>query len=165
MQEHIFAPLGISSVTMFPDEKMQSNLAYMHQRDPATGALSERDHLYRRALKQTTKEQQQAFFHSAGAGLFAKPKEYIKVMLALMNGGESPQTGNRILKKETVDLMWENQIPDQPDFARGGKRCPISYLASPPSPPATLDYLRSPVVYLLTHLQFFRSSTCESPPC
>lgn len=120
MQEHIFKPLGISDVTMFPTDKMKSNLAYMHQRDPATGALIERDHLYRRPFWQTTKEKQDRFFHSAGAGLFAKPKEYIKVLTALLNGGVSPTTGNRILKQETVDLMWENQIPNQPNFARGG---------------------------------------------
>ncbi|KAK7189459.1 beta-lactamase/transpeptidase-like protein [Paraphaeosphaeria sporulosa] len=120
MQEHIFKPLGISDVTMFPTDKMKANLAYMHQRDPATGALTERDHLYRRPFYQTTKEQQQKFFHSAGAGLFAKPKEYVKVLTALLNDGVSPTTGNRILKKETVDLMWENQIPKQPDFARAG---------------------------------------------
>ncbi|KAJ4358496.1 GPI transamidase component [Didymosphaeria variabile] len=120
MQEHIFKALGISDVTMFPTENMKSNLAYMHQRDPTTGALSERDHLYHRAFWQNTKEQQQKFFHSGGGGLFAKPKEYLKVLTALLNDGVSPTTGNRILKKETVDLMWENQIPNQPNFARGG---------------------------------------------
>ena len=120
MREHIFEPLGISSVTMFPTAEMQSNLAYMHQRDPGTGVLAERDHLYRRAFIQTSKEQQQNFFHSAGAGLFAKPKEFLKVLTALLNGGVSPTTGQRILKEETVNLMWENQIPNQPNFARGG---------------------------------------------
>ncbi|KAF9735455.1 beta-lactamase [Paraphaeosphaeria minitans] len=120
IQEHIFQPLGISDVTMFPTDNMRANLAHMHQRDPATGALAERDHLYRRPFHQTTKEQQQNFFHSAGAGLFAKPKEYIKVLAALLNEGVGPTTGNRILKKETVDLMWENQIPTQPNFARAG---------------------------------------------
>jgi CubicO group peptidase (beta-lactamase class C family) len=120
MQEHIFEPLGISSVTMFPTEEMKSNLAYMHQRDPNSGVLTERNHLYRRALLQTSREQQQKFFHSAGAGLFAKPKEFLKVLTALLNGGVSPTTGQRILKEETVDLMWENQIPNQPNFARSG---------------------------------------------
>jgi hypothetical protein len=33
-----------------------------------------------------------------------------------LNEGKSPQTGERILKPESVDLMWENQIPDQYDL-------------------------------------------------
>ncbi|KAF2691963.1 beta-lactamase/transpeptidase-like protein [Lentithecium fluviatile CBS 122367] len=119
MQAHIFAPLGVTNTTMFPTPEMQSNLAYMHQRDPATGAIQERDHLYRRACVQTTKEAQNRFFHSGGGGLWARLPEYVKVLGALANDGVGAN-GGRILKKETVDLMWENQIPDQPNFARGG---------------------------------------------
>lgn len=122
-QTHIFKPLGISHTTMFPTSEMASNLAYMHQRDPATGACDERDHIYRRAFRQTTKEEQETFFHSGGAGLFARPKEYVKVLGMLLNDGASPTTGQQVLKKETVQLMWENQIPDQPNFARGGTSC------------------------------------------
>lgn len=120
IQEHICKPLGITDMTMFPSAEMKRNMAYVHQRDPATGAISERDHLYRRALQQTTQEEQHRFFHSAGAGLFAKPREFVKVLQVLINDGVSPTTGARILRKETVDSMWENQIPEQPDFARGG---------------------------------------------
>lgn len=130
MQENIFEPLGISGATMFPTEEMQSNLAYMHQRDPSSGALAERAHLYRRSFRQTTKEQQQSFFQSGGAGLFAKPKEYVKILTALLNGGASPTTGNRILEEKTVDLMWENQIPDQPNFARDVPPTPEPLLAN-----------------------------------
>jgi CubicO group peptidase (beta-lactamase class C family) len=106
---------------MFPTESMRKNLAHMHQRD-TSGKLNERSHLYRRAFFAKTKEEQDNFFQSAGAGLFSKPKEYVKIMGALLNGGKSAATGNRILKEETVNLMWENQIPNQPDFARGGVR-------------------------------------------
>lgn len=75
-QEHIFKPLGINDANMFPTQEMRSNLAYMHQRD-GSGKLNERAHLYRRAFQQTTKEEQDKFLHSGGAGLFAKPKEYV----------------------------------------------------------------------------------------
>lgn len=117
---------------MFPSKEMQANLAYMHRRDPSTGALVERDHIYRRACLQTTKEEQDRFFHSGGAGLFSQPKEYVKVMLALLNDGASPTTGQRVLKPETVKMMWENQIPNQPNFARGG----MSF--TPPAAPFAL---------------------------
>ena len=109
--EHIFAPLGISpdGASMFPSQK---NLAHMHQRG-SDGQLKEREHLYNGPLSATSKDQQNSFFQSGGAGLYAKPKEYVKVLGAILNDGTSPTTGKQILKKDTVDLMWENQIPDQ----------------------------------------------------
>jgi CubicO group peptidase (beta-lactamase class C family) len=38
----------------------------------------------------------------------------------LLNHGTSPITGAQILKKETVDQMFTNQIPDFPEFGRQG---------------------------------------------
>ncbi|KAF2007322.1 beta-lactamase/transpeptidase-like protein [Amniculicola lignicola CBS 123094] len=118
-QKHIFEPLGIKDTTMFPTNKMRENLAYMHQRS-TDGKIQERDHIMRRAFWQESKEQQDRFFHSGGAGLFSKPKEYIKIMATLLNAGKSPQTSHQLLQPSTIDLMWENQIPNQPNFARGG---------------------------------------------
>jgi CubicO group peptidase (beta-lactamase class C family) len=112
IQKHINEPLGIQHVTMFPTEEMRQNLAYMHQRDK-DGVLHERNHVYRRALLAETKDEQDRIFNSAGAGLFARPNEYIKILAVLLNDGTCPTTGAKILKKETVDLMWENQIPEQ----------------------------------------------------
>lgn len=123
--EHIFKPLGITSegATMFPTKEAEKNLAHMHQRD-AEGKLSEREHLYPGSLGVSSKDQQDKVLQSGGAGLFAKPKEYVKILGALLNDGESPHTGKRLLKKESVDAMWENQIPNQPDFARNGPAPP-----------------------------------------
>lgn len=36
----------------------------------------------------------------------------------LLNNGRSPTTGRQILNPETVEEMFTNQIPHQPDFAR-----------------------------------------------
>jgi hypothetical protein len=44
----------------------------------------------------------------------------VQVLAALLNDGKSPKNGAQILKPETVNLMWENQIPEHPDFARAG---------------------------------------------
>jgi CubicO group peptidase (beta-lactamase class C family) len=38
----------------------------------------------------------------------------------LLNDGTSPTTGAKVLKKETVDLMFTNQIEKFPDFGRQG---------------------------------------------
>ena len=43
-----------------------------------------------------------------------------EILATLLNDGTSPITGARILKKETVDLMFQNQIPEFPDFGRQG---------------------------------------------
>ncbi|KAF9698863.1 hypothetical protein EKO04_003154 [Ascochyta lentis] len=120
--ENIFAPLDMDTkgATMFPPSSVQSNLAAMHQRDATTGEIRERDHVYGAPLTQDSAEKQDAFFQSGGAGLFAKPKEYVKILAAILNEGTSPTTGKQILNPETVQLLWENQIPNQPDFARGG---------------------------------------------
>ncbi|KAL5119502.1 hypothetical protein ACEQ8H_002567 [Pleosporales sp. CAS-2024a] len=117
--DHIFGPLGISSdgISMFPSKEAQKNLAHMHQRG-ADGALEERPHLYDGPLSTTSQDAQKDFFQSGGAGLWAKPKEYVKILAAILNDGTSPQTGNLILKKESVHLMWENQIPNEPNFGR-----------------------------------------------
>lgn len=130
---HIFDPLDLSpdSLSLFPTPTQQKNIAHIHQRSPTTGAVTERNHLYRRAFTQVTPEQQDSFFHSGGAGLFAKPREYIKILAALLNDGVSPHTGAQILKKETVDEMFTNQIPEHPNFARGGLTPPNLELANP----------------------------------
>ncbi|KAF1913693.1 beta-lactamase/transpeptidase-like protein [Ampelomyces quisqualis] len=120
-QEHVFSPVGISAsdASFFPAKEVQKNIAHMHQRD-GEGKLSEREHLFNDCWKQESPEQQEEFFQSGGAGLWSNPKEYVKILAALLNDGTSPTTGRQILHKETVDLLCENQIPHQPDFARNG---------------------------------------------
>lgn len=114
MAEHIFKPLGVEpdGASFFPSQDAQKNLAHMHQRD-GEGKLSEREHLWNEPFKRTSKEQQDACVQSGGAGLFSKPKEYVKILGAVLNDGTCPRTGKQILKKETVDQMWDNQIPKQ----------------------------------------------------
>jgi CubicO group peptidase (beta-lactamase class C family) len=112
--EHIFKPLGIKpeGASFFPTKDSQKVLAHLHQRD-ADGKLKEREHLFDGPLSKSSKAQQDECLQSGGAGLFAKPKEYVKILAALLNDGKSAQTGTQLLKKESVDLMWENQIPKQ----------------------------------------------------
>jgi CubicO group peptidase (beta-lactamase class C family) len=115
-QKHIFAPLGIKNISMFPSAAMKGNLAHMHQRYP-DGKLTTKEHPNRTPLLASSP---QGIFNSAGAGCFAQPSEYIKIIATLLNDGTSPHTGNQILKKETVDAMFENQIPNMPNFGRQG---------------------------------------------
>ncbi|MCJ1252361.1 hypothetical protein MMC24_000166 [Lignoscripta atroalba] len=117
-QKHIFQPLGIKKINMFPDEQMKSKLAHMHAKYQ-DGTVHTRDHLLRRPLL-APEDEIKHIYNSAGAGCFARPLEYCEILATLLNDGESPTSGKRILKAETVQEMFTNQIPDFPDFGRQG---------------------------------------------
>ena len=110
-QEHIFKPMGIQNINMFPTKHMKENLAYMHARS-ADGKLNinPNGHLNRRPLWVETEEDIKRTFNQGGAGCFAKPAEYCQIIAMLLNDGVHPGTGAKILKKETVDEMFTNQV-------------------------------------------------------
>jgi len=131
-QEHIFKPIGVKNINMFPTEHMKKNLAWMHTRAP-DGKLSLRQdgHLNKKPLWAKDPEDIKSTFNAGGAGCFAKPAEYCQIIATLLNDGVHPGTGNRILKKETVDEMFTNQIPDMPNFGRQGIDPPKRDLSNP----------------------------------
>lgn len=47
--------------------------------------------------------------YSAGGGLFGSPKDYLTFLKCIMNNGK--YDGGQILKPETVDMMFKNQLP------------------------------------------------------
>jgi len=119
LHRFVFEPLGLTNISMFPTPAMKQNLAYMNARAP-DGQLSPRDHLLRRPLIVQTPDEVSNCFNSGGAGCFAKPQEYCQVLATLLNNGTSPITGKTLLKKETVDEMFRNQIPEFPNFGAQG---------------------------------------------
>ncbi|KAH8646179.1 beta-lactamase [Xylariales sp. PMI_506] len=119
IQKNICQPLGLDNLNMFPTPSMKKNLAYMHYRRP-DGVLVPRDHLHRHALVISTEEEIASCFNSGGAGVFAKPQEYARVLSVLLNDGTCPKTGVKLLEKSTVDEMFRNQVPQFPDLGRQG---------------------------------------------
>ncbi|KAF5862166.1 hypothetical protein ETB97_012063 [Aspergillus alliaceus] len=113
---HIFEPLGLQEISLFPNARMQSKLAHMNSRAPG-GQLTPRDHLLRRPLIMEKSEEGLACFNSGGAGCFATPRDYCQILATLLNDGISPTTNQQILRKATVDMMFQNQIPQFPQFA------------------------------------------------
>jgi len=113
--EHILEPLGVEETGMEPEESLRKKFVQMNVRDK-TGELSTTDHIYKKVLK----GDYQTLFHSGGAGVFSKPKEYIKVLSTILNDGVSPKTGQQILQRKTIDLMFTNQIEKFPNFGRAG---------------------------------------------
>jgi CubicO group peptidase (beta-lactamase class C family) len=117
-QSHIFAPLGVKNISFFPTAEMKSKLVHMAHR-AKDGTLTPREHPLRLPLiTEPGSAEQKSILNSAGAGCFAQPSEYVKIIAALLNDGTSPTTGTQILKPETVAQMFENQIPHMPNFGR-----------------------------------------------
>lgn len=123
--EHILDPLGVEETGMEPEETLRKKFVQMNVRDK-NGELSTTDHIYKKVLK----GDYQTLFHSGGAGVFSKPKEYIKVLATILNDGVSPKTGKQILKKETIDLMFTNQIEKFPNFGRAGIKSSDDFLTN-----------------------------------
>ncbi|KAL4787191.1 beta-lactamase/transpeptidase-like protein [Aspergillus varians] len=119
LQKHIFQPLGIKDMSMIPSQDMRQRMAYMNARNP-DGTLRPRDHLLRAPLVVDLEDQVEVdrLFNSGGAGMFAKPQDYCKVLSVLLNDGTCPKTGTKLLRKATVDEMFSNQIPHLPNYSR-----------------------------------------------
>ncbi|GAB7338456.1 hypothetical protein MBLNU457_4740t1 [Dothideomycetes sp. NU457] len=118
LQKNVFAPCDVKDITFLPSSSMISNLATMHQRWPGSTAAHERDHLYAAPLLAKGDEEKSRLLQSGGAGCFARPSEYVKVLAMLLNDGVSPITKQKVLEKATVEDMFKNQIPHMPDYAR-----------------------------------------------
>ncbi|KAH8679316.1 beta-lactamase family protein [Ilyonectria robusta] len=121
LKEKLFEPLGIKDMSMIPNESMRSRMAHMHARDHDC-SLRPRDHLLRIPLvvDLENKDEVRQVFNSGGGGIFATPSEYCKILAVLLNSGTCPRTGTRILREETVEEMFRNQIPEFPNFSRQG---------------------------------------------
>ncbi|KAK4960873.1 hypothetical protein LTR66_012827 [Elasticomyces elasticus] len=112
VQKNVFEPLSIQDISLVPPKEMRDRLAIQHFRG-ADGMLQEGEHLLSYALKDDD-----SVFHSGGGGCFGSIEEYLKLLAMLLNDGKSPTTGVQVLRPETVDIMFENQMEDQPDFGR-----------------------------------------------
>ncbi|GKT93970.1 beta-lactamase family protein [Colletotrichum tofieldiae] len=119
IQANICQPMGLQKVNMIPTPSMKAQLAYMHYKRP-DGEIVARDHLLHRPLIVQSEAEIRGCFNSGGAGIFAKPQEYSRILAVFLNDGTCPITKSQILRKETVDEMFTNQIPDFPDFSRQG---------------------------------------------
>lgn len=114
--QNVFEPAGIKDTTMRPDANIKARLTHLHQRG-ADGKLETIQQAMRSILNPDPYVAKQAI-DSAGAGLFSRPSEYVKLLAILLNDGVAGQTGKRILSKESVAEVYKNQIPQWPDFAR-----------------------------------------------
>ncbi|KAL6248850.1 hypothetical protein RBB50_003913 [Rhinocladiella similis] len=107
---------------MVPTEEERREMAFMHTRAPDGNITrTKKGHPQRRPLIARTKEEVDTIFHSGGGGLFGRPNEYVEILAVILNDGVHPRTGNRLLKKETVDKMFNPSLPEEPGFENGFK--------------------------------------------
>lgn len=120
MVKNIFEPLGLKNINMIPSEHMKDRLALMNIRKGDGSLTYSEHHLMARALRLESDADKKDFFNSGGAGCFAKPQEYVRILGTLINEGQCPHSEHQLLKPETVKEMFTNQIPQFPDFGRAG---------------------------------------------
>ncbi|WP_366112866.1 serine hydrolase domain-containing protein [Bradyrhizobium sp.] len=99
LQEHILKPLGMADTSYIARPEWESRLATVHARG-ADGTL---EAIPSPPLDEATRE-----FFPGGGGLFSTAHDYLRLLRALLNGGELD--GVRILEAETVATMGENHM-------------------------------------------------------
>ncbi|GAA5922522.1 hypothetical protein JCM3775_005760 [Rhodotorula graminis] len=95
LQQNILGPLGIADISYKPNPK-QISMAYVGEDGKYQFAPS---------APQTSVQ------HFGGSGLKGPITSYLRLLRALLRGGELD--GARILKPETVDLMFEDNLNEQ----------------------------------------------------
>lgn len=129
VRKNIFEAAGVKDTTMRPDKDQKQRLMKMNYRSP-DGKLSERKQPMTAILSDDPVVTSQSI-DSAGAGIFSRPAEYVKVLAILLNKGVSEITGKRILSEESVKTVFTNQIPQWPDFGRKGILAATPELTNP----------------------------------
>ncbi|BGP10468.1 hypothetical protein JCM10049v2_006356 [Rhodotorula toruloides] len=99
-QERIFKPLGITDVS-FNDNQAQIDMAFADPEKPDAPYVFRRPTPYSRQ------------FRYGGAGLKGSAPSYLKLVRALLRGGALEDESSRILRKETVDLMFKPHLTNE----------------------------------------------------
>ncbi|KAJ6145439.1 hypothetical protein N7470_009334 [Penicillium chermesinum] len=109
----VFEPLGIKDMSMIPTADMRKRLAHMHAREK-DNKLRPRDHIQRAPLVVDLNDEaaKKKIFNSGGAGMFAKPQEYCKVIAVLLGVANVPGRASQLLSK--VDTRREARS-DEPN--------------------------------------------------
>jgi methyl acetate hydrolase len=95
-QERIFAPLGMRDATFHLNDDQAARMMALHHRLPDGGLL------------QQSLDFPEPEFASGGAGAYATGPDYMRLMRALLRGGELD--GERVLRPETVELAFSDRL-------------------------------------------------------
>ena len=101
LQRNICGPLGMADTSFIQRPDWDSRLAALHARQDDATLLP---------IASPAPAPNEREFFAGGGGLFCTASDYLRFLRALMNGGELD--GHRILKAETVALMFQNHMGD-----------------------------------------------------
>ena len=97
VREHVTGPLKMNSTWFNVPDHLKENIVSWGTRD-STG-FSEYDRI----------PPQPVTTYNAGGGLYSSPQDYLTFLKCLLNDGKFD--GGQILKPETVEMMFKNQLP------------------------------------------------------
>jgi CubicO group peptidase (beta-lactamase class C family) len=100
MKDNLFGPLGMTSTAFKITDDMRKRLAKIHHRTP-DGLVADKD----------LELPQEPEFEMGGGGLYSTAGDYLKFVRMVLNKGKS-DTGEQVLKSETVDQMSSNAMGD-----------------------------------------------------
>ena len=104
LQNHIFAPLGVTGVTFRPNAAQMTRM-------PTQLCWHDKE-LYMFEVDRDNTHQLTPDYDSGGAGICCRAEDYVVFLDALASGGTGA-TGAQILRPETVRLMTANQLTGQ----------------------------------------------------
>ncbi|MBV8990446.1 MAG: beta-lactamase family protein [Solirubrobacterales bacterium] len=95
--EHIFEPLGMPDTSFSPSDSQRARMMKMHLRQ-ADGGLA----------AQSAMDRPHTEFWSGGGGAYTSGRDYLRLMRALLRGGELDRA--RVLRSESVERMFRDQL-------------------------------------------------------
>jgi CubicO group peptidase (beta-lactamase class C family) len=123
LAEHVFGPLGMASTTFRPDAPAAGRVMPLHSR-MADGSL----------VPNGIELPGDPEIASGGGGAYSTAADYGRFMRALLRGGELD--GTRILRPETVDLMFTHSLGglSLPEMIKSANPLLCNDIPSPPVP-------------------------------
>lgn len=101
LTEHVFGPLGMTDTTFAPTDEQRARMMELHDRQP-DGSLRH----------SAVEIQDPPEFAWGGGGAAASARDYERFLRAILRGGELD--GQRVLRPETVDLMFTDHLDGAP---------------------------------------------------
>jgi CubicO group peptidase (beta-lactamase class C family) len=108
LQRHIFEPLGMVDTAFWVRPDQADRLVALYMATP-TGLNLMDDPTTSPLRNETT-------YFSGSGGLVSTTEDYMRLLVALVNGGETE--GHRIIGRKTLELMTQNFLVDGKDIAQ-----------------------------------------------
>jgi CubicO group peptidase (beta-lactamase class C family) len=104
LEQRIFKPLDLKDTGFFVPADKVGRFAALYQFDEKSGVSLQDGPAKSDYLKKPR-------FFSGGGGLVSTPRDYVRFLCLIQNGGE--WDGVRLLKKSSVDQMTHNDLPSE----------------------------------------------------